>query len=43
MQIPNYETKVPESIRAENTEKVAGYDNELTAQAKSLEEMKKLL
>jgi len=29
MTIPGYETKVPENVRAENTEKLAGYDNEL--------------
>lgn len=32
MSIPNYETKVPESIRNDNTEKVQGYDFEIAEQ-----------
>jgi hypothetical protein len=36
MTIPDYETKVPESIRKDNSDKLAGYDAELAECAKQI-------
>lgn len=43
MTIPNYETKVPQNVRDENTEKMRGYDNEISEQFKQLDIMKQLM
>ena len=36
MTIEGYETKVPENVQAQNTEKLAGYDTELEETNKQL-------
>lgn len=43
MSIPNYATKVPESIQKDNTEKVQGYDFEIAEQIKQMDELKQFL
>lgn len=43
MSIPDYMTKVPEKVRNENTEKLAGYDNELAEVHKQVALMEKFL
>lgn len=42
MTIPNYDTKVPESVKTENNEKMASYDNELSETLKQLTLLEKL-
>jgi valyl-tRNA synthetase len=40
---PGYETKVPENVRQENLDKLAGYDNELAETQKQLGILEKFL
>lgn len=41
--MPGYETKVPPNVRAENDEKVAGYDREISETVKQLTILEKFL
>ena len=43
IKMPGYESKVPESVRKENTDKMSGYESELKETKKQLEIMEKLL
>ena len=43
MDIPNYETKVPQNVRDENSQKLSTYQTEFDANNKSLAELQAFL
>ncbi len=43
MAVPNYESKVPESVRTENSEKLAIYEREFLENEKSQKDLAQLL
>jgi valyl-tRNA synthetase len=43
MEMPGYETKVPENVRADNTEKLAKLEAEVATTAAAMEDFKKLI
>jgi len=43
MTIQDYDTKVPAHVKAENNEKMAGYDSELVETIKQQDQMKQFL
>jgi valyl-tRNA synthetase len=43
MEMPGYEEKVPENVRADNTEKLAKLEAEVATTAAAMEDFKKLI